>query len=55
MNMNAPGSDMGGMQILPWNLRDEIVLQMQQVGDWGGKFVVPIPEVTVIDPRELQR
>jgi len=23
------------------------------VAQWGGKFVVPIPEVTVIDPREL--
>jgi hypothetical protein len=40
--------------ILPWNLKDEIVRQMAHVGDWGGKFVVPIPEVTVIDPRELQ-
>jgi hypothetical protein len=39
--------------ILPWNLKDEIVQQMRHVGDWGGKFVVPIPEMTVIDPREL--
>ena len=31
--------------ILPWNLKDEIVQQMRHVGDWGGKFVVPIPEV----------
>jgi SAM-dependent methyltransferase len=39
--------------ILPWNLKNEIVSQMRHVGDWGGKFVVPIPRVTVIDPREL--
>ena len=36
--------------ILPWNLRNEIVEQMRYVGDWGAKFVVPIPTVAVIDP-----
>jgi SAM-dependent methyltransferase len=40
--------------ILPWNLRHEIVRQMHHVGTWGGKFIVPIPEVEVIDPNELQ-
>jgi hypothetical protein len=35
--------------ILPWNLRAEIVEQMSSVRDWGGKFVVPIPEVIVLD------
>lgn len=39
--------------ILPWNLKDEIVQQMRHVAAWGGKFVVPIPEVAVIDPKEL--
>lgn len=34
--------------ILPWNLKDEIVKQMAHVREWGGKFVVPIPEVTVL-------
>lgn len=33
--------------ILPWNLKDEIISQMSYVRDWGGKFVVPIPEVEV--------
>jgi C-methyltransferase C-terminal domain len=33
--------------ILPWNLKDEIIKQMTVIRDWGGKFVVPIPEVTV--------
>ena len=37
--------------ILPWNLRKEIVAQMRHIGQWGGKFVVPIPEATVIDPE----
>ena len=40
--------------ILPWNLTQEIVGQMRHIGDWGGKFIVPIPEVTVIDPKELR-
>ncbi|MBF2065167.1 MAG: methyltransferase domain-containing protein [Calothrix sp. C42_A2020_038] len=33
--------------ILPWNLKEEIMVQMAQIRDWGGKFVVPIPEVTI--------
>ena len=34
--------------ILAWNLKDEIMRQMAHIGEWGGEFVVPIPEVTVI-------
>jgi hypothetical protein len=41
--------------ILPWNLKDEIVRQMRHIGNWGGKFIVPIPKVTVIDPKELSQ
>jgi SAM-dependent methyltransferase len=33
--------------ILPWNLKTEIIGQMQFIREWGGKFVVPIPTVTV--------
>lgn len=33
--------------ILPWNFKDEIMAQMSGIRAWGGKFVVPIPEVTV--------
>jgi SAM-dependent methyltransferase len=35
--------------ILPWNLKDEIVSQLAYAREWGAKFVVPIPELTVID------
>ncbi|SHN60499.1 class I SAM-dependent methyltransferase [Bradyrhizobium erythrophlei] len=35
------------VMILPWNLREEIAGQLGYVRDWGAKFVVPIPEVTV--------
>jgi SAM-dependent methyltransferase len=41
------------LMILPWNLKNEIVTSMRYVGDWGCKFIVPIPTVEVIDPREL--
>jgi len=33
--------------ILPWNLREEIMVQMAGIRKWGGRFVVPIPEVKV--------
>lgn len=33
--------------ILPWNLQDEIMQQLQYIREWGGHFVVPIPKVTV--------
>jgi len=33
--------------ILPWNLKEEIMEQMSYIRDWGGKFVVLIPEVKV--------
>jgi SAM-dependent methyltransferase len=33
--------------ILPWNLKDEIIQQNAYIRDWGGQFVVPIPQLTV--------
>ena len=35
--------------ILPWNFKDEIIKQMSYIRDWGGKFIVPIPEVRVYE------
>ena len=34
--------------ILPWNIKDEIVKQMSFIEQWGGRFVVPIPELQVL-------
>jgi hypothetical protein len=34
--------------ILPWNLRNEIMAQLEHVRSWGGRFVVPIPELSVL-------
>ncbi len=34
--------------ILPWNLKDEILEQMAFVREWGGKLVIPIPNIQVI-------
>lgn len=39
--------------ILPWNLKNEIVTQMRHISAWGGKFIIPIPSIETIDPREL--
>jgi hypothetical protein len=39
--------------ILPWNLKNEIIAQMRHVAQWGCKFIVPIPHVEVLDPRDL--
>jgi SAM-dependent methyltransferase len=33
--------------ILPWNLKDEIREQLRFIREWGGRFVVPIPKVTI--------
>jgi SAM-dependent methyltransferase len=33
--------------ILPWNLKDEIIEQLEFIREWGGSFVVPIPKVAV--------
>jgi len=33
--------------ILPWNLKEEIMAQTTYIREWGGQFVVAIPEVTI--------
>jgi len=35
--------------ILPWALSDEIQQQMSHVRDWGGRFVVAVPELRILD------
>jgi SAM-dependent methyltransferase len=34
--------------IFPWNIKAEIMAQLDQVRSWGGKFVVPIPKLEII-------
>jgi len=34
--------------LLPWNLKDELVPQLDYVAGWGGKLVLPIPQVRVL-------
>jgi len=34
--------------ILPWNLKKEISSQMSFIKEWGGQFVIPIPEITIL-------
>lgn len=34
--------------ILPWNISDEVTGQLAHVRDWGGQFVVAVPEVRFV-------
>jgi hypothetical protein len=33
--------------IFPWNVADEIRAELADVRDWGGRFVLAIPELRV--------
>ncbi|MBV7266300.1 class I SAM-dependent methyltransferase [Erythrobacter ani] len=33
--------------ILPWNLKEEIKAQIDYVREWGGQFIVPVPEAAI--------
>jgi SAM-dependent methyltransferase len=33
--------------ILPWNLQEEIRQQLQDIKEWGGRFVTPVPVVRI--------
>lgn len=39
--------------ILPWNLKNEIIESHKYIYNWGGKFVIPIPELHIIEEIEL--
>jgi SAM-dependent methyltransferase len=34
--------------ILPWNIREEIMEQLNYIREWKGKFVVPIPTIQIL-------
>ncbi len=33
--------------VLAWNIKDEVLAQLSYIREWGGKFVVPVPEVMI--------
>jgi len=35
--------------ILPWNIKEEIISQMEHIKEWGGRFIVPIPDAHIIE------
>lgn len=37
--------------ILPWNIKEEVMNQMSFISEWGGRFVIPMPELRVIDAK----
>ena len=34
--------------ILPWNLSAEIINQLEFIREWGGQFIIPIPEAQIV-------
>ena len=36
------------VMILPWNIQDEIIASLDHVRDWGGKFILPFPQATIL-------
>ncbi len=37
------------VMIMPWNLKAEIMEQMSFIKEWDGRFVIAIPELTVVE------
>ncbi len=35
--------------IFPWNIKTEIMNQLKDIREWGGQFIIPIPELVVIE------
>ncbi len=35
--------------ILPWNLKHEIMGQLAHIREWGGRFIIPIPEPEIVE------
>ncbi|MFL0376241.1 class I SAM-dependent methyltransferase [Paenibacillus amylolyticus] len=35
--------------ILPWNLKDEIMEQTSFIHEWGGKWILPIPDIHIVE------
>jgi hypothetical protein len=35
------------VMILPWNLKEEIMTQLSFIREWGGQFIIPIPQLEI--------
>lgn len=40
--------------ILPWNLKNEIINQLQYVSEWGAQFIIPIPQPMIINSKPME-
>jgi 2-polyprenyl-3-methyl-5-hydroxy-6-metoxy-1,4-benzoquinol methylase len=40
--------------ILPWSIKVEIMNQMSYIKEWGGKFIIPLPEIAIYDSNGNQ-
>ncbi|MFI5718515.1 class I SAM-dependent methyltransferase [Nocardia sp. NPDC051750] len=40
--------------VLPWNLADELTAQLRYIGAWGGRLVLPLPTVRVVEPSPME-
>jgi 2-polyprenyl-3-methyl-5-hydroxy-6-metoxy-1,4-benzoquinol methylase len=40
--------------ILPWNIKEEIMNQLSYISNWGGRFIVPIPKVSLYDASGIE-
>ncbi len=38
--------------LLPWNLKNELMDQLSYIREWGGKFIIPIPEAQIVEGGE---
>lgn len=39
------------VMILPWNIKEEIMAQLAYISEWGGRFLIPIPEATLVEAK----
>jgi hypothetical protein len=35
--------------LLPWNLKSELMDQLSYISEWGGRFIIPIPEAQIVE------
>ena len=40
--------------ILPWNIKEEIMNQLSYISSWDGRFIVPIPKVSLYHASEIE-